>query len=74
MAISSRRLVYIVTLTKAGADPIEVSVRGDYEKDCGECGETIAKSKDITLTATQKIQLQTFGIDVVLADIETAEG
>lgn len=74
MAISSRKLVYIVTLTKEGAEPIEVSVRGDYEEDCEYCGETTSKSKDILLTATQGNQLITFGINVVLADIEASEG
>lgn len=74
MAISSRRLVYIVTLTKEGANPIEVSCRGDYEKDCGTCGEITNKSKDIALTTTQKTQLRNFGTSVVLADIESAEG
>ena len=74
MAISSKRLVYIVTLTKEGSDPIEVSVRGDYEKECGTCGETVNKSKDISLTSTQENELKSFGVNVVLADIETAEG
>lgn len=73
MAISNRRLVYIVTMTKEGADPIEVSVRGDYTKECSECGETVNKSKDITLTAQQETQLKGFGINVVLNDIETSE-
>ena len=73
MAISNKRLVYIVTMTKEGTDPIETSVRGDYEKECLVCGETTSKSKDITLTAQHKTQLQTFGIDVVLADIEATE-
>jgi len=68
--ISERRLTYIVNLTKEGSNPIEVSVRGDYEVDCGSCGETTAKAKDITLTATQKTQLISFGKNVVLADIE----
>ena len=70
MAISERRLTYIVTMTKEGNSPVEVSVRGDYEIDCGACGETTAKAKEITLTDTQKNQLINFGKNVVLADIE----
>ena len=73
MAISSRELIYVVTLTKEGANPIEVSCQAEYMTDCGTCGETTSKSKGITLTAQQKTQLQTFGIDVVLADIEAEE-
>jgi len=68
--ISERRLTYIVTLTKEGTNPVSVSVRGDYEIDCGDCGQTTSKSKDISLTATQKTQLISFGKNVVLADIE----
>lgn len=73
MAISSRRLVYIVTLTKEGSDPIEVSCRGDYKTECGGCGESVNKSKEISLTAVQKTQLINFGTQVVLADIESGE-
>lgn len=70
MAISERRLVYLVTLSKEGSDPVEVSVRADYEVDCGSCGNTTNKSANIELTEQQKTQLINFGKNVVLAQIE----
>lgn len=74
MAISERRLVYVVSLIKEGAEPIEVSCRGEYEEDCGTCKRTTALSKEITLTGVHKTQLLNFGKNVVLADIESSEG
>ena len=69
--VQDERLVYIVTLTKEGSNPVEVSCRGDYEVSSDDL--LVSRSKEISLTAPQKNQLKSFGTNTVLADIKALE-